>query len=57
MRDLLFGLDVQGIGQKPYKSLTELEYRKGLRLSTELFENGWHIGIRANKETIIYGYL
>ena len=55
MRDLLFGLDVQGIGQKPYKSLTELEYRKGLRLSTELFENGWHIGIRANKETIIYG--
>ena len=55
MRDLLFGLDVQGIGQKPYKSLTELEYRKGLRLSTELFENGWHIGIRANKETTIYG--
>lgn len=55
MRDLLFGLDVQGIGQKPYKSITELEYRKGNRNSTELSDNAWGMGIRANKGTVIWG--
>ena len=55
MRDLLFGLDVQGIGQKPYKSLTELKYREGLTASTELLDKAWRIGIRANKETVMYG--
>jgi uncharacterized 2Fe-2S/4Fe-4S cluster protein (DUF4445 family) len=55
MRDLLFGLNVQGIGQRPYKSLTELEYRQGLTDSTELLDSAWRIGIRANKETVMYG--
>ena len=31
MRDILFGLDVQSIGQKPYKSLVEHEYLEGRR--------------------------
>lgn len=36
MRDLLFGLDVHSIGQKPYRSLTEHELRDGKRTSTSL---------------------
>jgi uncharacterized 2Fe-2S/4Fe-4S cluster protein (DUF4445 family) len=34
MRDLFFGLDVQPIGQRPYKSLTEHEYIAGSRSTT-----------------------
>ena len=34
MRDLLFGLDVSSIGQRPYQSVTEHELHKGLREST-----------------------
>jgi uncharacterized 2Fe-2S/4Fe-4S cluster protein (DUF4445 family) len=36
MRDLFFGLDVQSIGQKPYRSLTEHEMRAGKRATTAL---------------------
>lgn len=36
MRDLVFGLDVHSIGQKPYRSLTEHEYRAGKRSGTSL---------------------
>jgi uncharacterized 2Fe-2S/4Fe-4S cluster protein (DUF4445 family) len=36
MRDLLFGLDVHSIGQKPYRSLTEHELREGKRTTTAL---------------------
>lgn len=36
MRDLLFGLDVSSIGQRPYRSLTEHELREGLRKSTSI---------------------
>jgi uncharacterized 2Fe-2S/4Fe-4S cluster protein (DUF4445 family) len=36
MRDLLFGLDVHPIGQKPYRSITERELREGKRSSTSL---------------------
>ena len=55
MRDLLFGLDIQSIGQKPYKSLTEHEYLEGKRVSTELVESAWELGIRAHRETRLYG--
>jgi len=34
MRDLLFGLDVSSIGQRPYRSLTEHELEEGSREST-----------------------
>lgn len=34
MRDLLFGLDVSSIGQRPYQSVTEHEKESGLRQST-----------------------
>ncbi|MBE7539478.1 MAG: DUF4445 domain-containing protein [Opitutaceae bacterium] len=36
MRDLFFGLDVASIGQKPYRSSTEHEYRDGRRSTTAL---------------------
>lgn len=55
MRDLLFGLDIQSIGQKPYKSSIEHEYLEGKRLSTELVENAWELGLRAHRETRLYG--
>lgn len=55
MRDLVFGLDVQSIGQKPYKSLIELDYIAGKRSSTELICNAWELGFRANKKTRLYG--
>ncbi|OHE80501.1 MAG: ferredoxin, partial [Verrucomicrobia bacterium RIFCSPLOWO2_12_FULL_64_8] len=34
MRDLFFGLDVEAIGQKPYRSLTETAVREGRAAST-----------------------
>jgi uncharacterized 2Fe-2S/4Fe-4S cluster protein (DUF4445 family) len=36
MRDLLFGLDVYSVGQRPYRSLTEVEMAEGIRDSTSL---------------------
>ena len=36
MRDIFFGIDAQSIGQKPYKSQTQLEMERGLRDSTVL---------------------
>lgn len=55
MRDLLFKLDVQGIGQKPYKSLIEHEYLAGARTSTSLVEQARKLGLRANVRARVYG--
>ena len=55
MRDLLFGLDIQSIGQKPYKSTIEHEYLEGKRVSTELIASAWELGFRAHRETRLYG--
>ena len=55
MRDLLFGLDIQSIGQKPYKSTIEHEYLEGKRASTELIASAWELGFRAHRETRLYG--
>ncbi|MEE3259258.1 MAG: ASKHA domain-containing protein [Candidatus Latescibacterota bacterium] len=54
MRDILFHLDVQGIGQKPYKSLIENEYLDGLRETTSLVEKTRRIGLRANPKARVY---
>jgi uncharacterized 2Fe-2S/4Fe-4S cluster protein (DUF4445 family) len=55
MRDLVFGLDVQGIGQKPYKSLIEHEFRSGKRAHTALDVPAKDLGLLANKHTRAYG--
>lgn len=40
MRDLFFGLDVFSLGQMPYRSLTEHEFRGGVRATTSLSVTG-----------------
>lgn len=55
MRDLLFGLDVQSIGQKPYKSQIEYELLDGLRDTTSLTVDTRSVGLRANRNAKVYG--
>ena len=55
MRDIFFELDVQGIGQKPYKSTTEHEFLAGERDTTSLNVSAWKLGLRANPKAKIYG--
>ena len=54
MRDIFFKQDVQSIGQKPYKSLIEHEYRDGTRSTTALTEKTRRLGIRANPKAMVY---
>ena len=55
MRDLFFGLDVQQIGQKPYKSYIELEYLAGARETTALNESARKLRLLANKNARVCG--
>ncbi len=55
MRDILFQLDVQSIGQKPYKSEIELAYLAGERSDTALIDDARRLGIRVNPKARIYG--
>lgn len=54
MRDIFFKQDVQSIGQKPYKSVIEHEYRDGVRSTTSLTEKTRRLGIRANPKAMVY---
>lgn len=54
MRDIFFRLDVQSIGQKPYKSTIEHEYLEGKRETTSLIEKTRRLGIRANPKAVVY---
>ena len=45
MRDLFFGIDVQPIGQKPYRSRIESELLDGRRATTALEERAHRIGL------------
>ncbi len=55
MRDLFFRLNVQSIGQKPYKSQIEHDYLTGKRTTTALCESSRRLGIRANPKARVYG--
>ncbi len=55
MRDLFFNINVQSIGQKPYKSLTEEEFRAGDRPTTALLMDAHVLGIHANPKAKVYG--
>jgi uncharacterized 2Fe-2S/4Fe-4S cluster protein (DUF4445 family) len=55
MRDLLFGLDVHSIGQKPYCSLTEHELRQGLRETTALTRTASRLRLEVHPEAAVYG--
>lgn len=54
MRDIFFKLDVQSIGQKPYKSTIEHDYLEGKRETTSLLEKTRRLGIRANPKAVVY---
>jgi uncharacterized 2Fe-2S/4Fe-4S cluster protein (DUF4445 family) len=55
MRDLFFGLDVEPIGQRPYKSTTELDLLAGRRETTALSAVAHELGFRANPRARIWG--
>ena len=54
MRDIFFGLDVQSIGEKPYKSLTELELEQGKRETTALNVKAKDLGLRVFPQANVY---
>lgn len=55
MRDLFFGLDVQPIGLKPYKSTTEDAFRRGERSTTALNVKAEELGVRIHPQANVYG--
>ena len=55
MRDIAFGIDVQSVGEKPYKSRVELEYEDGQRESTALESNAQAMGLRVFPKAHVYG--
>ncbi len=55
MRDLFFGFDVETVGVKPYKSLTELEMERGEREGTALNVKASDLGLRVFPNANVYG--
>ena len=55
MREILFKIDVQSIGQRPYKSSVEEEFLAGDRANTALLQEARRLGLRANPKTKVYG--
>ena len=55
MRDIFFGLDVQSIGERPYKSVVELEFEAGERSGTSLNVKARRLGLRVHPEANVYG--
>ena len=54
MRDILFGIDVEPIGQKPYKSHIETDFNYGKRDTTALSVPAHELGIRINPNANVY---
>ena len=54
MRDLLFGIDVQSVGQKPYKSLIQTEFENKTRESTAVECSASKIGLRVHPDAKVY---
>ena len=54
MRDMLFGIDVEPIGTRPYKSHIELQYLDNKRDATALNVPAHEIGIRINPNANVY---
>lgn len=55
MRDLFFGIDVQSIGTRPYKSLIEEEFKVGERINTALTTSAYELGLRIHPKATAYG--
>ena len=50
MCDILFGLDVQGLGQRPYRSEVEEDFRAGRRATTALEAPARQLGLHLNPQ-------
>jgi uncharacterized 2Fe-2S/4Fe-4S cluster protein (DUF4445 family) len=55
MRDLFFNLEVQSIGQRPYKSMIEHEFLEGKRQTTALGEEARYLRVNVNPKAKVYG--
>ena len=55
MRDILFGLDVQGLGQRPYRSSVEADFRAGRRATTALEAPARRLGLHLNPQARVIG--
>lgn len=55
MRDIFFDLDVQSIGQRPYKSITEHQLDRGERNTTALHRQGKDLGLQIFPKGHVYG--
>ena len=55
MRDMFFGIDVQSIGTRPYKSLIEDEFRESKRESTALVTTAAELELRIHPKATVYG--
>ena len=55
MRDLVFGFDVQTLGQKPYKSQVEHQFRAGERATTALASLPRPLGLIIHPQARVYG--
>ena len=54
MRDILFGIDVQTVGEKPYKSIIQNEFEAGSRKSTSISAKAKEFGLRIFPQALIY---
>ena len=54
MRDILFGIDTQPIGEKPYKSKIQSDYEAGIRDSTSLTVTAKELGLRVFPQAQVY---
>jgi len=55
MRDLLFGLNVHSVGQRPYRSITEHELADGTRQTTSLTTTAKKLRLPIFPEARVYG--
>ena len=55
MRDLFFGLDVQSIGLKPYRSSTETDMLENRRDTTAIYAAASELGVRIHPNAVVYG--
>ena len=55
MRDMVFGVDVQTLGQKPYKSQVEHQFRAGERATTAISSLPRPLGLIIHPQARVYG--
>ncbi len=54
MRDIFFGIDVESIGTRPYKSTIEAEFLADVRTTTALTCNASDLGFRVHPKATVY---